>query len=401
MLKQVRIAVVIAAALLATLLVSGAFAQQIPAADTPPASDKVATSGQGLSAYDMVGKMFAAIEAGISGISRNAFAGKVGQRIAGTLCLLCVTWSILKHWMLGKDWSQILADLVPPTIMYGLVTFAMDANLGAQISGLIAWIASNISSGSSENAVTVMANLAQTAMSVFDLKPPSPELTFSGALMLLVGYGAKLVAAILLIACAAMAAAIYELANVMVAIAVGLGPLFYAWSVWKPTEFLFQGWLTFTIQAGLQKLMVVVMADLVGGVITSMTGQLAPLLHNSTADFPAYAGILLMAAVSTYLMAQAPSMARGLVSGAGTLGMGDWTRNVATVGHAAAATGSAAGRAATGADRSAGAGYNAGRSVGAQIGLWSPGDPATRQKTVSAYVASGLRNLRDKQLLDR
>jgi hypothetical protein len=130
----------------------------------------------------------------------------------------------------------------------------------------------------------------------------------------------------------------FVLAQAMVAIACGVGPIFYCWGVWKPTEFLFNGWLRFTIIAGVQKMMVMVMAGLVGSVVDEMV-TLSKYLNNDVADIVAYSGMLLVGCISAFLMWKAPSMATQMVSGSGGLSLSGWTHQGTTSGNTAGALG--------------------------------------------------------------
>ena len=137
-------------------------------------------------------------------------------------------------------------------------------------------------------------------------------------------------------------AGVFLLADVAIALATGLGPLLYVWAIWKPMDFLFSAWLKFLLAAAMQKLVITLMATLLGGVMTQL-GSMAPELRNQTADFVAYSGLLLIAMLCAFLILQAPGMASRLVSGSGGFGIAGWSAGGTNALQGAAAMGAAGG----------------------------------------------------------
>lgn len=322
----------LAAALLvfaALFVAGGVHAQDAPEIPYTPATDAppVADGSLGDKSLKMVTALFGAINKGIKKIANNAWGKDLATKIAVVLLALVAVWSYAKNLLLGKGIGGLMAELFPAMIMFGLALAAMSADLGMLISKSVDVITANyLGPVKDGGALGIMANLCQHAFSLFDLEP----LTYPGALnvagWVVVGFGylAKLVAAVILLVCAAFAAAAYLIAEISVAIACGLGPVLYVWAIWRPTEWIFNSWLKFLICAAMQKLMLSIMASLVGSVIAAVSSELAPKLLNVSADFIAYGGILLIAMIAVHLMKAAPGMATMLLSGHGGLSLHGW-----------------------------------------------------------------------------
>lgn len=296
---------------------------------------KVAENAQGVTSFEMLSRFFGAVREGLLRFQNNDWAAQTGQRIALALTLLIFIWGVIKSWILGKGFSQLLGDFLQPVIMLGLVFAAINANLGRIINDSVLAISAGFQFGQVQTPEQLMGRLAEIAFSIFDLSTD-----FSGFREMLVwaiGMLVKFVAALIIILSGAFAAGVYLLAEVSVALAIALGPLLYSWGVWKPTEFLFTGWLKFLVTAAFQKLVVVMVVALTGGVVQSVAANLAPDLRNSTVDFQAYAGILMIALLNAMLIVKAPSIAAGLISGNGSIDLSRWN-----IGGQAASTGAKA-----------------------------------------------------------
>ena len=300
---------------------------------------KVAENAQGVTSFEMLSRFFGAVREGLLRFQNNDWAAQTGQRIALALTLLIFIWGVIKSWILGKGFSQLLGDFLQPVIMLGLVFAAINANLGRIINDSVLAISAGFQFGQVQTPEQLMGRLAEIAFSVFELTPQDAPALYDlpGWFFLSIGFLIKLIAAMIIIASAALAGGIYLLTEVSVALAIALGPLLYSWGIWKPTEFLFTGWLKFLVVAAFQKLVVVMVVSITGGVIQSVATNLAPDLRNSTADFQAYAGILMIALLNAMLIVKAPSIAAGLISGSGSIDLSRWN-----IGGQAASTGAKA-----------------------------------------------------------
>jgi hypothetical protein len=297
----------------------------------------------GMTAMAKLGQLFAAIQDGLATLRHNAGIIDIAKRIAFALFGVVLTWGVVKSWLLGKGFMNLAVDLVLPTLMLGLILFAMQKDLGLAISKSVETIASVASGGATASPIDLMGSLMVAAFKVFDIAGAEyPKfLDIPGWLVIAIGMLVKIVVAFILFGCAAIAAGSFLLADVSLAIATGLGPVFYVWALWRPTEFLFQGWLKFLLTAAIQKLMVGVMATLVAAVVSSLGSLSATLTHQFT-DLVAYAGVLLVGVISAHLMRSAAGLASSIVGAPPGISMSGWSAATSSM---AAAAGGAAGAA--------------------------------------------------------
>lgn len=300
-------------------------------------------SPSGMTAMAKLGQLFAAIQDGLATLRHNAGIIDIAKRIALVLFGVVFTWGVVKSWLLGKGFMNLAVDLVLPTVMLGLILFAMQKDLGLAISKSVETIASVASGGATASPIDLMGSLMVAAFKVFDIAGADyPKfLDIPGWLVIGIGMLVKIVVAFILFGCAAIAAGSFLLADVSLAIATGLGPVFYVWALWRPTEFLFQGWLKFLLTAAIQKLMVGVMATLVAAVVSSLGSLSATLTHQFT-DLIAYAGVLLVGVISAHLMRSAAGLASSIVGAPPGISMTGWTAATTSMGSAAGGAAGAA-----------------------------------------------------------
>lgn len=112
------------------LVVALAFALPLDALAQTGAEATTAPSARGIDSYTMLGRMFNEIHTGTQRIAANQWAIGTARRIAWSLWLLVLVWSVLRSWILGRGFASLLADLMGPTVMLGLALAAMNADLG-------------------------------------------------------------------------------------------------------------------------------------------------------------------------------------------------------------------------------------------------------------------------------
>jgi TrbL/VirB6 plasmid conjugal transfer protein len=147
----------------------------------------------------------------------------------------------------------------------------------------------------------------------------------------LLAFAAKLIAAAALLLMGLAFVLVIQLGSFLMAFAFCLGPVLIPWFLLPPTEFLFNGWLRFTIVAGLYKVVAWLMMTLVvNGAMPSLKGlvdQIAQANGLAGADYFAsnilpILALAFVSSVGAYLMWLAPGIATGLVSGTGTSATG-------------------------------------------------------------------------------
>jgi len=129
---------------------------------------------------------------------------------------------------------------------------------------------------------------------------------------------------------------VVQMGSILLSVAFILGPILVPWYLLPATEFLFTGWLKFTIVAGLYKVVAWLLVTIViGGVLPALTALLNGItsaVSTNTDDYYGsayltYMAVAFVACVGAYMMKMVPNIANGLVSGqaridTGTFGKG-------------------------------------------------------------------------------
>lgn len=114
-----------------------------------------------------------------------------------------------------------------------------------------------------------------------------------------------------------------------------LGPVLIPWYVLPAGEFLFDGWLRFTISAGLFKVVAWLMMAIVNsGVLPGIQSlvQQAATQNGTNSDayyatnYLAMLALALVCGVGAFMMWQVPDIAKGLVSGGGGAGLANFSK---------------------------------------------------------------------------
>jgi type IV secretion system protein TrbL len=296
----------------------------------------------------------------IDSIRGNGKLQEYGQRLTLTLTSVVIIWSIIKNIALKQSLPQLVGDLIFPLIIAAFVLSAGLQKLPAAIEGAKA-VTGVFGSGSSDSMeASIAGNMITAAKRVWAAESPSlmdgPLINgaISAVAMLLLRIGVIL----LIIVSAALGVGTILVAKFQIALGIALAPLLIPWIVFKPTEFLFNGWLNFLLKAVFG--LVAIFA--VSSVVSSGAALMASMIQTTP---PGTEGVLVylvmggMSVIFTYLMLKAADIGEGIISGSAT-GIG---------GLAAVAKGSAAKSPATMAKAGLGAAGSATRvAAGAGVG---------------------------------
>ena len=151
--------------------------------------------------------------------------------------------------------------------------------------------------------------------------------TGGSAVLLYTVLGPAVTASLVLLAIGTLAAGLAQVvwAGVAISICIMLGPILVPWLLWKPTEFLFWGWLKTVITYSLYGAVAVAV---IRTFMDAMLVQIEAVVN--TADWGSGGAQLMASAVTAFLLAitslmgmiKVPALANGLVSGSGAAGSG-------------------------------------------------------------------------------
>ncbi|MEX3690349.1 type IV secretion system protein [Paraburkholderia sp. BR14263] len=144
--------------------------------------------------------------------------------------------------------------------------------------------------------------------------------------LILLAFLAKALAVIAIALMTMIFVVVVQFGSFLLDIAFCLGPVLIPWYVLPAGEFLFNGWLRFTISAGLFKVVAWLMMAIVnGGVLPGIESlvQQAAAQNGTNSDayyatnYLAMLALALVCGVGAFMMWQVPDIARALVSGSG------------------------------------------------------------------------------------
>ena len=275
-----------------------------------------------------------------------------GQDIAGVLLLITVGWAIVM-WILSGDGAQAMVDSMGSLTRYFIVTIMLTGWLGgvggylqSNVNDIAKRVAGTNSIGESVNlmvraAEKLFARAPETCTNIETGDASGSGTTYTEVLCSTkdtrgadVGFTDWLVmlpavlftlllkmgATIFMVLMLAAYITVMFMAEVLFGIALTLGPILVPWLVWQRTEWLFDGWLRFSLAACFTKIVAALMVAVVTSVIIgAKTLSEAIKVSNGmeliAVDEMAAFMMCVVAAVGTFMMWQVPGIAQGLLSG--------------------------------------------------------------------------------------
>lgn len=158
---------------------------------------------------------------------------------------------------------------------------------------------------------------------------------------------AKAIAAIALLLMGLVFVLVVQMGSFMLNIAFCLGPILVPWLMFPPLEFLFNGWIKFTITAGLFKivawtLMTIVIRGALPSLQTMVTAigvaQTSPDAATLASQYISMLAVAFVACVGAFMMWKAERIAESLVAGGGGGGAGGFGGGLIGGGMRAAAS---------------------------------------------------------------
>ncbi len=281
-----------------------------------------------------------------------------GQDLAMVLLFITVSWSVVM-WVLSSDGAQALVDSFTALTRYAVVTMMLTGWLGlvggtlqANVNDITGKVAGTTTI---TDSVDLLFSAAQKLFSSKDAGRMSSckeveyadpnlaggtgtqvvcegsggrgaDVTFIDVLFnlplvmstMLFKLGALLFMTIFL---AAFLLVIF-MQEILFGIALALGPILVPWLIWQRTEWLFDGWLRFTLAACFTKIVAFIMVGFITGIIIAAKTASEAIKVTSGADLLAVDElaafmIMLLSAVGAFMMWQVPSIAQGILSGSG------------------------------------------------------------------------------------
>ncbi len=293
--------------------------------------------------YTLLPALLSTIEASARNVAGQFLAN--GQWLLNALTVIVLAWAAIKTLLEQGELTDIIAEVIHTVMAWGFVAWILRnydgftdplLNTFNDISRTIVRMPVVSADGAPDaSARTIYAGLAGffdvvnhvislmgTAWNglswyqiIGNIQPIATGMIILGATVVIM----YLAAGIYFV--------IYASSALLLAIGVGLGPLFLPWFVFRPTRGFFDGWIRFLAQAGLYKVVGAMLLVLTGPMIDKLKGfmlQIYPpgggqtlsqiAAFNSTL-IAGSAMICLMAILIAGMMAMAPFIASALMGG--------------------------------------------------------------------------------------
>lgn len=287
-----------------------------------------------------------------------------GYEIAVALMVLTTTLILLK-WLVSSDGSQAWMEFWGVILRYAVVTILLSGWVG-WLGGYFEAGANDIASRVSAAGVSSVSNIASNG-NVLDVAISTMMTTASRLLLsereadncyvdpvasdmgtvetlpascsnkgkmglsdifgvpgsiiqIVVTWLLRLLAVVLLVFMMAALVTVLVLAQAMFGISLIVGPIMIPWLIWERTEFLFDGWLKFTIAGFLTKVVAAIVVCLIFCAVFAIRTIGDSVVNASSVDLIsidelAAIAICVISAVGALLMWQVPSLASALMSG--------------------------------------------------------------------------------------
>lgn len=289
---------------------------------------------------------------------------KYGERLTLMLTGIVILWSILKNIALKQSFPQLVGDLVFPIVIAAFVISAAIGKLPGIIDSSISAISTLFGGSGTSPEMSIAKSLLGAAVSVWNAESSdSGILSLAGSpLVSLAMLLLRLIVIALIVIAAALGVAAVLVAKFQMALAVALAPLLIPWIVFKPTEFLFSGWLSFFLKAGFGLVGVFAVATLVSSGAAQMVSLIST-TPRGVGGVMTYAAMAGMSVIFTYLMLKGSDIGEGLISGSAT-GIGQLSSVAKGSGVTAPMSMAKAGLTGAGSVINAGAAVAAGKAIG-------------------------------------
>jgi type IV secretion system protein TrbL len=318
-----------------------------PAPPSPPVAAPAVTTP--MTSLDGLLKVGAAIESGLNAVAGNCTdAGaacsdgsgrrsslmKIGWSLFGFFFVVNFVWAAVKSMVAGGGLNSFIGDLVPLLLTAAATGVFMSSDLGAQIKSSIDVIGTAVTGESTKSIPDLINGAGYNAFvaitNVFSI-PAAMMGSFGWTkiitmlVQILMSIIPVVVTVFLLLIAMMIYIGVLVTSQISVTIALVFAPILVPFLMFKPADFLFDGWLRFLIGASLMKIIGLLMNQFTGAILGKMA-SIATDAHNAGAygidgstglgiDIVLLGSMILLAGLAAVMMLQVPSITSGLLSG--------------------------------------------------------------------------------------
>lgn len=321
---------------------SFAFSQGVP---TPQATTSTSSS-YSFDRDKILGDISNAVTSKLTELKNNSQLQGFGTTTTAFFLVAMLVWTSVRTMATGKGFGELIGEWVPVFVSFGIVNLFLNRgaadlivstmdSIGAAIGGAnMSTLDAAIKAGADpifraiaavieQPRVTEAANTGEGVLGTLAWMAAS-----AGSLIMAIG--AKIVTAFLLVLAGVVMVANIIMGFISVQLVLALAPVMVPFLMFKPLSWLFDSWLKFLLGACMLKIVVAVLLNVAGGLLSGMS-ELAVRYFNDAkggaatetfaTDVLLLGLMLVFALLATLLLTQAPAIASGLLSGsAGSVG---------------------------------------------------------------------------------
>lgn len=280
----------------------------------------------------VIGILTLSIDEAFASLAGNTVLAGLGASMMYMLFALALAWLLLRSLVAGAGLNGIVADLLPLLAGMAIVSALLEGGAIRQIAASVDMLAGALAGrevgelrgavfGAAQKAVEAIGNVLTMPSLHASISGWSPSkwvpLGVSGLGTVL----GKLLAAFFIALAATFYIAHIVLTLGAIELAVALAPVMVPFFVVPALAWVFQGWLRFTLMAGLLKIVgtfVLMFTNALMQGLVSLSREVRLPAEGSwdnlmTASPLVYAGLMMLAGLSACLMMQVPTLARSLL----------------------------------------------------------------------------------------
>ncbi len=279
------------------------------------------TQNLAINATDQLKLVINSLENQIDDLRKKQPFNGLGKQLIVSLFMVIFIWSVIKNMLLKPVFNQIVVDLVFPLIVLGLAFASLDGNLGQIIVDSVQYITVLISSNdqvSGTSSEIFAENLLRSMLTIWSA--PNSIDPFNFGIEAAISFLLKIIAIFFIGSSIAIGLTYLLIAKFQIALAISLGPVMIPWAIWKPTEFIFSGWLSFLLKSSFVSLCVFSTESLLRSSIANLVNLSDSVTQGVNSAF-VYATIALLALLFSLLISKSFEIGSSLISGS-TFGLG-------------------------------------------------------------------------------
>lgn len=296
-----------------------------------------------VTASDLIDEVTKGVTDALSSVSSSGTLKEIGDYFANTILVILISWNLVKTMATGRGFGDFISEMVPVFISYAFVYLFTNKSAADMIVGMMETIGSAVAgtpvgmsnfSAVVNSALTPTFQVMSTALHMdfsFDVfKSLNPlDIMANVAMMAFTFIYAtvmKLLTLVLIILSAVIVMATLTMGYMSLQLALAFAPVMVPFIMFRPMSWVFDSWLRFflgstmlfIVVAFFQKISTVLQEKMAAiAAKAAMSSSTTPGLDMMQADITIYSSIALLALLSGLLMASAPGIANGLISGGG------------------------------------------------------------------------------------